>query len=121
MYCEKLDPPLMQYLFDDTQTEMASSFNNYYNEIGCKSITKYYQCLQLNFRIKCSQTLAKTFLKMETLNGRCLNINLNNKIFVKKNNSEKLTFASNNLALLVIFIINFLKVFTSCFHYLLYL
>ncbi len=100
MYCEKLDLPLMKYLFDDSQTETSASFNNYYNEVGCKSITKYYQCLQLNFRIKCSQTMAKTFLKMETINGKCLNSNLNNKIFLKKNNSNKLTFSSNNLALL---------------------
>ncbi len=102
MFCEKLDPPLMNYLFDDSQTEMASIFNNYYNEIGCKSLTKYYQCLQINFKIKCMQTLAKTFYKMETINGRCLNVNLNNKVYLKKNSSNKLTHVSSNLFFLMI-------------------
>jgi hypothetical protein len=91
-YCEKLDAPIMKYLFDDSQIELP--INKYGNEKGCKLINKYYQCLQLNFRIKCSQTLSKTLAKIETINGKCVNSNSNNKVFLSKNNSEKKVYSN---------------------------
>ena len=71
MYCERLDPNLMSYFFNNSQDDASIKLNVFLNEPMCQRTLKYAQCLEKNFRLKCSQTFIQTFNKVERFNGRC--------------------------------------------------
>ena len=71
MYCERLEPSLMSYFFNNSLDESTFQLSVYLNELNCQPSLKYGQCLQKNFLIKCPTTFGQTFSKIELFNSKC--------------------------------------------------
>jgi len=71
MYCERLEPKLMSYFFNNSHDEATMQLSVFENEINCQLSFKYGQCLQKNFFIKCQTTFAQTFNKIDSFNSKC--------------------------------------------------
>lgn len=93
----------MRYLFNNSISEPPPIV--YTDEVVCKKISKYAQCIQVNFKIRCQQTLGQTFNKLERLNGPCLQ-NTKNK-FIRVMNSATNTTNNNLFTIIIIALIYF--------------
>ena len=95
MYCEKLYPLLMKFVFNNTFDESTITLSSYSDEANCKKTLKYSQCIEFNFKIRCQETWGQIFGKLQRLNGQCLSgpKNIMNKRFHNNSNSIEI----NNL------------------------
>jgi hypothetical protein len=87
MYCEKMDYPLMKYLFGENKNLSLISVHLYSDEFYCNSVYKYSQCFDTNFRIRCQETFQETFNKLRRITETCKS-NLNSKAKRKEQNKN---------------------------------
>jgi hypothetical protein len=112
MYCEKMDYPLMKYLFGENKNLSLISVHLYSDEFYCNSVQKYSQCFDTNFRIRCQETFQETFNKLRRITETCKS-NLNSK--AKRKEQHKNGDRSANQQENFVYIFFFLNTLTCFF------
>jgi hypothetical protein len=79
MYCERLEPLLMSFIFNNSHDESSLHLGSFLSELNCLRSFKYALCLQKNFRVKCQTTFGQAFNKIELFNGKCAMVDAKNK------------------------------------------
>ena len=79
MYCERLEPALMSFIFNNSHDESSLHLSSLLSELNCLRSFKYALCLQKNFRVKCQTTFGQAFNKIELFNGKCAMMDAKNK------------------------------------------